>query len=87
MDNYPGVKTHLGGAMSSMGEGVAKAPWRYGRGSEARAASQACFHSGSIHTPRALSHAQTVESGTRSRESTQTHTTSPTLPLSSHIHM
>lgn len=68
-------------------------PWRYGKGSAASALSQSCFHA-APKAPEGLSHDQTVESGTRSRENIKTHSffshqgqNVPVLRLYSHIHM
>lgn len=51
MENYPGFEPTLR-CNERHGRGVAKAPWRCGKGRVARTVSQACFHTGSVH-PRA----------------------------------
>ncbi len=90
MDNYPGVKPTLR-CNEQYGKGVAKAPWRYGKGSVARAVSQACFHTSSIH-PRAC---HTIKPWNKGQDAgrVKKHTRfpirdamSPTLQLYSHIH-
>lgn len=72
MDNHPGVKPTLR-CNERHGRGEAKGPlevWRR----ECSQSSQPSLFPHRLCTPQGLSHHQTMESGTRSRQSMKTHT-------------